>query len=265
MTKPTFTRPLSGTKSVEEGDSLILEVEVESPDDVHFEWRRNANQVVLDTVGAAGQTYQIADPTPAHAGKYTVSAWRGDGRLADDRVPGGECEVKVGGDEPQEPPVSPLEWDGKFAGQVLRYAAAAGALMVALIALVAAQSGSISWTVAVGLLAIAAVLGAAAFAVALIDLRGRARAAGVVADNARGLGADTLKATADVLKAWGGLGLASALLALVAIALIGATVIGYRSLPDPAAASPSASASSSASASASASASGSSTPSPTRS
>lgn len=131
-----------------------------------------------------------------------------------------------------------------FAGQVLRFSAWAGAAMLALMILVAVYKASIAWTVVIGLLTIAAVLAAGGIAVALIDLRGRARASAIVARDAKGLGSDTVQAASNVLKAWGTLGVASAMLALAAIAMIAATTLGWRSLPEPGPATPTPSASS---------------------
>ena len=257
MDAPQFVTPLPPTKPCTTQDALALEVTVSPPlDDVTFRWEKGA-VLLVELTGEAGQHFDKAEPTVDDSGTYTVKAWRTAGVDKSDEVLGGECQVTVTEAEAPNPNPNPTqppgEWDAEFAGQVLKYAAGAAAAMLLVIIAVAFLKASIAWTVALGMLAIAAVLAAGGIAVALIDLRGRARATAVVTNDARGLGQETLKAAGDILKAWGALGLASAMLALAAIAMISATTLGWRSLPDPtpATASPGASASASPSASAS--------------
>lgn len=218
---------------------------------MHFAWQRDNTQV-KGGKGAAYQTYEVAESSPEHAGTYTVKAWRESAGAKSDEVPGGECTVEITSPEtPTAGQPQPLEWDAAFAKVALQFALTLGLAMLAVVALVMIVKASIAWTVAIGLLAIAAVLAAGAMAVALIDLRGRARATSIV--GAKGLGEETAKAAADIFKGWGTLGLASAMMALAAIAMVSATTLGWRSLPDPGLATPTSSTTSTATSSPSAS------------
>lgn len=234
--KPVLTmHPAETDVSVEANAALTLQVTPDAPSDsVEFTWDKDGH-ALAEGLSEGNSKYHVAVATEEHSGSYRVTAWRKGEDDAKSEEVQTAWQVSVAGaatPSPGQPPPPPLEWDAGFARWVVGVAVGLTVGMFAVVLVVAFLKEDIAWTIALGLLSVLAVLTCFGVAVALIDLRGRARAAQVVTD--RSIFGDALDKAPEILKAWGSLSLAAALLALAAIAIIALTVLGYRSLPDPA-------------------------------
>ncbi|HMR49306.1 MAG TPA: hypothetical protein PKE40_08770 [Arachnia sp.] len=233
------------------GDRLDLSVKVKKPEGVKFSWWRG------DTpLEERGDTLRLTDLAEGESGIYKVFAWEGESEPAlTEMTEGGQVEVVVSKDEKAspnaqgEPSDKPGEWDPAFADTAIGFASALGVVLLLWVTILAAlvlnrdpklpalTPVGLAWMAMLGLLGATVALIAGGVAVALIDLRGRARAVREISETAgsRGfnLGKETGEAISKIISSWGTLGLASALLLLAAVAMIGVTALGWRSLPDP--------------------------------
>lgn len=237
VSKPQITKRLAPETTVTAGQPLTLTIDAAIPadaDGLDYVWKHDGAEA--DPPNQT-DTYEIADPNAeAHAGVYVVEvrAKKGTDRSEPESSSTVVKFAQGDGGSPVGDQGVPLVWDAKFAQTALLAAGAVLAAALIVVIILVFKKTDLARTVVLGLMILAAACTAAGIALALIDLRGRARVAEAAADPAaRGLGGDFVKVLPDTLKNWGSLGLASAVLALAAVAMISATVVGWRSLPDP--------------------------------
>lgn len=234
---PTLDRDLPATLTVPEGDPLRLDVRASGPPGARldYSWTHDGRPIPgLDSPALAQANAAAAD-----AGRYAVSVTATlDGQTSAPAT-STTCTVTVTSPPPApgKQPDVPLVWDASFAKTVFTGGVAllgAGWLVLLVVVSVVSDTGRM---VAIGLLMVSIALGVSGCVLALLDLRGRARIA-EAGTTGRGFGEDAITQLPDIIKNFGALGLASAVLLLAAVAMICATVIGWRALPDPGPAAP---------------------------
>ena len=235
--KPTITKPLEAQVNRQVGDELTLTVEA-TGEHLAYKWTRDG--VPLEGGDAS---YGLAKVEKSDAGTYKVEvAATKDGKTSEPVASVAEVTVAdkdaksdaSGGGGGSESP--PLAWDAKFGANVLKSSLwTAVVLTLVIIALAFWLGDDLPRLVVTGLFLLSGLLVIAGAAMALIDLRGRARVVEAATSTSKGgRGIDELvKQAPELISRFGSLGLPSAVLLVALTAIIGATAIGWRSLPDP--------------------------------
>lgn len=229
---PTFERNLPATLAVPEGAALRLEVGATAPQgaSLAYCWTHDDQPIS----GLDADALAKANVAAADAGRYAVSVTATlDGQTsAPSRSTTCTVTVTSAPPAPGTPPDVALVWDASFAKTVFTAGMALlGVGWLVLLVVVSVVSDT-ARMVAIGLLMVSIALGVSGCVLALLDLRGRARIA-EAGTTGRGFGEDAIKQVPDIIKNFGALGLASAVLLLAAVAMICVTVIAWRALPDP--------------------------------
>lgn len=231
-----WTNKLKEQKTeVKAGDPITLEVQTNAadPTKVTFTWTKttDANPAPVTLANQAeSRVFTISQTTADDSGRYQVTA----------SEPGSQTpaittweELSIADEDEKPPSGPPGEWDADFATSS-RTVAGIGALALTALSLAVFfawnTSGlTLSEGVALGLLASSAVLIVFGVWLSAIEVRGQQRLRAAVGDS-RSAWSELAGKAPEVLKEFGGLTPAKAVLATAVVPLICATVVAFQSL-----------------------------------
>lgn len=231
---PTVNKGLPPQTTVKVGETLNLGIEArpgEPNDELVYAWIRGDTSLNCNVAN-----YEKLGFTKGDVGTYTVTITAKSNGESSAPVTS-KCLVTEETSPPASPgtvntpPTASLEWDSGFAKGVLATVAWVMAIGMLFLSYAAWITTDVARFVAYGLMVLALVLGMAGCALALLDLRGRARLAASFGPESRSLGGEAVKQIPDIIKNFGALGLSSAVLLLAAVAMVSAAVIGWGALP----------------------------------